>query len=188
MRFRSSLKKAPCDRAAIFNQSCSVKSHLLFFFRQEATKKGPSTRHKNFTIQEKLLPRNRGLFIRVCLKSPLSFLFFFGSETHRNPMLRLSEKSMVRKHCHYNMGCSWKFFLIRTFCSMEFSQTLFFLKSQFGSFVESRTKTVYENVFKTLRFVNFFVLVHDVFHKLLESDLSFCFEKTLSTVKVSWKL
>ena len=88
--FVQSLKKAPCARTALVNQSCSVKSHLLFFFRQETTKKGLSTKHKNFTIQEKLLPKNSGLFMRFCLKSHLSFLFFFGPDTQRKPVLKLS--------------------------------------------------------------------------------------------------
>ena len=47
--FGQSLKKAPCARTALVNQNCSVKSHLLFFFRQETTKKGMSTRHKHYT-------------------------------------------------------------------------------------------------------------------------------------------
>ena len=79
-----SLKKAPGARTAIFSQSCSVKSHLLIFFRQDTTKKGLSTRHINFTIQEKLLHGNRGFFMIFCLKSHLFFLFFFGRETHRS--------------------------------------------------------------------------------------------------------
>ena len=79
-----SLMKAPGARTAIFSQSCSVKSHLLIFFRQDTTKKGLSTRHINFTIQEKLLHRNRGFFMIFCLKSHLFFLFFFGRETHRS--------------------------------------------------------------------------------------------------------
>ena len=77
--FGQSLKKAPYARTAIFNQSFSVKSYLLFFFRQETTKKGMSTRHKHFTIQENVLHRYSGLwFIHESLSkiSPFILVLF----------------------------------------------------------------------------------------------------------------
>ena len=78
------------------------------------------------------------------------------------------------------------FFKFKPFVPWSFNRHLFFGKSQFGSCLLNQERKQYiNNVLKTLRFVNFVVLVHDVFHRLLESDLSFCFEKTLSTVKVS---
>ena len=79
VRFRSNFKESALCPNGICNQNCSVKSHLLFFFRQETTKKGMSTRHKHFTIQENVLPRYSGLwFIHESLSkiSPFILVLF----------------------------------------------------------------------------------------------------------------
>ena len=86
----------------------------------------------------------RGLFMRVCLKSHLSSLFFFGSEPTENRFWSCLKKVWLRKHCHYNTeGCSWKFFVHLHLLFFGVFPECFLFKSQFGSFVGSRTKPVY---------------------------------------------